>query len=89
MDLKKHEAIQKRIDQYKVKKTTNKPASSGNQVFNIAVELVAGMVVGVIIGLFFDNLFDSKPLFLIICLIVAMVASFKLLWNKYIKSNGT
>jgi ATP synthase protein I len=89
MDLKKHLDIQKRIDKYKIKKTTPKQVASGNQAFNIAIELVAGMIVGLIIGLFFDNLFDSKPLFLIICLILAMVAAFMSIWNKYIKSNGT
>jgi ATP synthase protein I len=89
MDLKKHDAIKKRIDEHKVKKTTTKPVSESNRAFNIAIELVAGMIVGVIIGLFFDNLFDSKPLFLIICLVLAIVAAFKSIWNKYIKSNGT
>ena len=92
MDLKKHSDIQKRIDKYKTNKTkkvTTKQVSSGNQAFNIAIELVAGTIVGLIIGLFFDNLFDSKPLFLIICLILAMVAAFKSIWNKYIKNNGT
>ena len=88
MNLKKHADIQKRIDKYKVKKPTTRQISNSNQAFNIAVELVAGMVVGLIMGLLFDNLFDSKPLFLIICLILAMVATFKSIWNKYIKSNG-
>ena len=88
MDLKKHADIQKRIDKHKVKKTTTKPVLNGSQAFNIAVELVAGVVVGLIIGLLFDNLFDSKPLFLIICLILAMIAAFKSIWNKYIGNNG-
>lgn len=88
MDLKKHTDIQKRIDKHKVKKPTTRQISNSNQAFNIAVELVAGMIVGLIMGLLFDNLFDSKPLFLIICLILAMVAAFKSIWNKYIRSNG-
>ena len=46
MDLKKHLDIQKRIDQYKIKKTIPKQVASGNQAFNIAIELVAGMIVG-------------------------------------------
>jgi ATP synthase protein I len=86
---KKYIDIQKRIDKYKIKKTSVKPISGGNKAFNIAVELVAGTVVGLIIGLFLDNLFDSKPLLLIICLILAMVAAFKSIWIKYIKNNGT
>ena len=89
MDPKKSADIQKRIDKYKVKKPKIKPISNGNQAFNIAIELVAGMIVGLIIGLLLDKLFASKPLFLIICLILAMVAAFRSIWDKYIKSNGT
>ena len=88
MNLKKHTDIQKRIDKHKAKKPTTRQISNSNQAFNIAVELVAGTIVGLIIGLLFDNLFDSKPLFLIICLILAMAAAFRSIWNKYIKSNG-
>jgi ATP synthase protein I len=86
MDHEKYSDIQKRIAKYK--KTTpaaKKPPSSTNLAFNIAVELVAGVIVGVIVGLLFDNLFASKPFFLIICLILSMIAAFKLIWNKYIK----
>lgn len=89
MNLKKHDDIQKRIDKYKVKKAAIHPIENGNQAFNIAIELVAGMIVGVIVGLFFDNLFDSKPLFLIICLTVSIIASFRLIWSKYIKRDVT
>ena len=53
--------------------------------FNIAIELVAGVIVGLIVGLFFDNLFDSNPIFLIICIILAMIASFRSIWKKNIK----
>ncbi|CAM9999717.1 unnamed protein product [Choristocarpus tenellus] len=41
-------------------------------------------IVGLIIGVFFDNLFDSKPIFLIICIILAMVASLRSIWKKNI-----
>ena len=83
--------IQKKIDRYKIdqeKKNTApavKSLSSSNIVFNIAIELVAGTMVGVIIGLFFDKTFDSKPIFLIICLLLSTAATFKSILNKYIK----
>jgi ATP synthase protein I len=87
---KKHSDIQKRIGQYKEKnkKDKNPYIANANQAFNIAVELVSGVIVGVIIGLLFDKLFDSKPIFLIICLILSMIAAFKLIWNKYIKNES-
>ncbi len=88
MDHKKHQNIQAKIDKLTPKKPPLGKVSSGNTAFNIAVEMVAGMIVGVIIGLFFDNLFDSKPVFLIICLILAMVAALRSIWNKNIKKNG-
>lgn len=83
----KHSDIQKRIGEHKAKnkKDKNPYIASTNQAFNIAVELVSGVIVGVIVGLLFDKLFDSKPIFLIICLILSMIAAFKLIWNKYIK----
>lgn len=57
--------------------------SSGNLVFNIAIELIAGAIVGVIMGLFLDKMFDSKPVMLIICLCMASIAAFWSIWKKY------
>ncbi len=76
--------IQKRIDGFKTKDEQEKNVKSGNVAFNIAIELVAGAIIGVIIGLFLDNLFDSKPIFLIICIILSFIAAFKTIWHKYI-----
>lgn len=38
--------------------------------YKIGIELVAGMLVGIIIGFALDDVFDTKPLFLILFLIV-------------------
>lgn len=48
----------------------------------VAMDIVSGAIVGVIIGLFLDKIFDSKPLFLIICIILGVMASFKNIWIK-------
>ena len=89
MSNKKYEEIDREIDHLKEeKKESTSLVGSGSTAFNIAVELVSGVIVGVIIGLFFDNLFDLKPAFLIICLILGIVATFRSIWNKYIKNNG-
>ena len=81
--------LQKKLDKYKNKDADlkQKTVIDGGRAFNIAVELVAGIIVGVIIGVFFDKMFDSKPAFLIICLCLSIIATFKLIWQKYIKTN--
>lgn len=53
-----------------------------NKSSTIAIELVAGGVVGTAIGLFLDKIFDFKPLFLIICLMLGIIASFRNIWRK-------
>ena len=81
--------IQKRIDKIDVDKRPLKKVENSGNAFNIAVELLAGAIAGLIIGMFFDNLFDSKPIFLILCIILAMVAAFRSIWKNNIKSDGT
>jgi ATP synthase protein I len=63
-----------------------KDLTSGGLAFNISIELIAAAIVGVIMGLFFDKMFDSKPLFLIICLILSVIAAFWSIWKKYVDS---
>jgi len=78
--------IKDRLKKHTTKKSKdNAPTTSNSGAFNVAVELLAGVIVGVIMGLFFDNMFDSKPLFLILCLVLGIIASFKSIWNRYIK----
>jgi ATP synthase protein I len=85
----KFDNIQTKIDKYKKKKPSLKAVGSSGKAFNIAIELVAGVIVGLIIGMFFDNLFDSKPIFLIICIIMAMAAAFRSIWKNNIKNDET
>jgi ATP synthase protein I len=89
MSKNKFDDIQTKIDKYKKKKPSLKAMESSGKAFNIAIELVAGVIVGLIIGMFFDNLFDSKPIFLIICIILAMTAAFRSIWKNNIKSDDT
>lgn len=81
--------IQKRIDKVKSIRQESHNVKNSNMAFNIAIELVAGGIIGIIIGLCIDNLFDSKPIFLIICIILAFIAAFKTIWHKYVKNNGS
>jgi ATP synthase protein I len=43
----------------------------------IATDLVSGLLVGVVIGLMLDKWLETKPLFLIICLLVGVIAAIK------------
>lgn len=84
--------LQKRIEKIKASKDKNsftKNTSEYNLAMTVATELVAGLVVGVIIGVFLDKVFDSKPLFLILCLLFGMVASFRTIWKKMDRKNGS
>lgn len=87
--LKKTKEIEQRIKSLKNDKKQNKVKNTSNTALDIAFELVAALIVGVIIGLFFDNLFDSKPLFLIISIMLSNIAAFRLIWNKYVKKDGS
>lgn len=86
-DLKKLEQQLAKLKQTAVGKG-REPSSSSKMsdlgiMTDVAAEIAAGVFVGVIIGLFFDNLVDSKPIFLIICIIVSIVSAFRSIWKKY------
>lgn len=85
MNKEKFKDIQQRIDKFKNNKLIPNKINNNSTAFNIAIELVAGVIVGLILGIFFDNLFDSNPIFLIICIIFAMIAAFRSIWKKNIK----
>ena len=86
MDHSKDEEIRRKIKNYRKilgPERKRKAIGESNLAFNIATEMVAGVIVGLIIGLFLDNLFASKPIFLIICLILSIIAAFRSIWYKY------
>lgn len=43
----------------------------------ISTDLVGGILAGLIIGIYFDKLLESKPIFVIICLILGIAAGIK------------
>ena len=82
---KRVQELQNKIDNLKDEQiNSNKPKQSSLAFIDVASELVAGVIVGVILGSLVDNLFNSKPLFLIICVIFAMTAVFRSIWKKHI-----
>lgn len=88
-----NEVLQK-IDHYKSKHhKPNNEIIGSNSAFNIAIEFLAAICVGVIIGLMLDKIFTTKPIFLIICLVLSNIAAMRLIWQKYLikkkNDNGT
>jgi ATP synthase protein I len=51
-------------------------------LFNFGVELVANILVGVVLGLFVDKYFHTKPIGLLICLMLSIIAAFKIIINR-------
>jgi len=82
--------LQKRINSFKQPKIKPRDITHTIGAFTVAIELVAGIIVGLIIGLFFDRMFGTKPIFLIVCLIMGIIASLKIIWQKLnSKNDGT
>lgn len=78
------EEIKARIKAHQAKSNTSTSISNYNSnPFNIAVEIVAGVVAGLVVGIFLDKLFTSKPIFLIVCLIISNIASGRSIWQKF------
>lgn len=58
---------------------SKKPIGS---LLNISTDLLAGVIVGLVIGFYLDKWLETKPLFIIICLIIGMVAGFRMIWRE-------
>lgn len=86
MDNKELDKLRENIDKFKRDKfylgRVKEPTNNKINAFTIAIELVAGTIVGLITGIFFDRMFDSRPLFLIICLLLGILATVRTIWQK-------
>ncbi len=65
--------------EHQLKKINNKPQKSTDLGLGvkIATDLVAGVVIGIIIGVYLDKWLETKPLFLIVCLLFGIIAAIK------------
>lgn len=63
------------------KKKGNSDLSIG---LKIGTDIVASGIVGTVLGVSLDKMFETAPIFLIICLILSLLASAKLIY-MYIK----
>lgn len=75
---KKLEELQHKLDSFNKKKTNNN-STQKLDAFGFAVELAAGIIVGLVAGIMLDNYFNSKPLMLIICLLLGIAASIRVI----------
>lgn len=77
--------IQQEIDKYKMVEANPQVPSDSNLGFNIAVELISFGIIGILVGAMLDHLFSTKAVFLVISVIISLIASFKLIYIKYIR----
>ena len=49
---------------------------------SIGIDLVSSIIAGLVIGYWLDKFFDSKPIFIIIFVIVGSLAAAKIIWQK-------
>lgn len=66
--------IEIKLKEQDKKRAKNSPLGPGTK---IATDLVSGVLVGVIIGVTIDKWLQAKPLFLIICLLLGVIAAIK------------
>ena len=74
----------KKLDNLKAKKDI----LNTSIIYNVIIELIASIIVGFVIGNFFDKMFASKPIFLIICLVISLIAAFRMITKEVLKNNG-
>ena len=69
--------------------TTPNPPSNVSYAFKISAEILAGIFVGLFLGYYTDKIFQTKPLFLIIFLLLGIAGSLLNIYkeiNKDIKN---
>ncbi len=80
------------IEHDKIEKITGKKKSAGNNLLlakslNIGYYLITPLLLGVFFGYWIDKILRTKPVFLLIFLILGIVSSFYNLW-KLTQENG-
>ncbi|MBL0319835.1 MAG: AtpZ/AtpI family protein [Alphaproteobacteria bacterium] len=69
----------------RARKPTPDEGPSSGSAGRVAIELVSGVVVGFLIGFWADKWLNTKPIFLIICILLGFAGGF---WNIYRMSQG-
>lgn len=84
----KLEELRKKIETVKESQrgvTKQRSVTTPSQIItDILSELCSGIIVGIVIGKAIDNLICSKPLFFIVCILLAFIATLRSFWKKYL-----
>ena len=77
------DSLSKKIDKMKSNKKENsvKSFKVQNDGWRMVIELVVGLLIGLGIGLVLDIFFNTKPLFLIIFVLLGFIAGIKTMMN--------
>jgi ATP synthase protein I len=70
------------MTQTKASKTSKSILKQRTNPLNVATDLVAGVLVGFASGFYLDKWLDTKPLFIVICLILGVAASFRMIFRE-------
>lgn len=55
-------------------------------LLNISTDLIAGVLIGLIGGFYIDKWLATKPLFIIIGLVIGTLAAFRMIWREMNKN---
>lgn len=78
-----HERIKEiKTNEGKLKAVNNKQKRGEVTSFSIAADLVSGTLVGVIMGVILDELFNSRPVFLLLCIMFGVIAGVNIIRTK-------
>jgi len=67
---------------------TGKAFSQGEMAWRMVIELVTGMVLGLSIGFGLDHVFDTRPIFLVIFVLVGFAAGVRVMLRTAQSMNG-
>lgn len=79
-------AAEERLRQLRLQHAlANKKGVKANEqvgALSIAIDLVSSIMIGLLIGFWLDKFFESKPVCMIIFLLVGSLAGVKIIWQK-------
>ena len=82
----KREKLEDAIDALRSRVSADTPQEQGPQkqvsALTIATDLLAGVAVGSFTGYYLDIYFGTKPLWLLICIMLGCLAAFRLIWKE-------
>jgi ATP synthase protein I len=66
-------------DKHQLKQKGASDSKNNSLSFNIGCDVAANILVGLVLGILLDKFFNSKPIGLLFCLIISVLAAFKVI----------